>query len=104
MAVGLDVGSDLMSISSALLMPTVYGDERDAIIAKWNQLQAFWGTGKGYINQNSSVPFTPENPFCKFKVRTCSRAAVRRRWFRGVAMYIGNVINAVGLIVFYAIG
>ncbi|XP_022079496.1 nuclear pore complex protein Nup54-like [Acanthaster planci] len=61
------VGADLMSISSALLMPTIYGDERDAIIAKWNQLQAFWGTGKGYINQNSSVPFTPENPFCRFK-------------------------------------
>ena len=57
-----------MSISSALLMPTIYGDERDAIIAKWNQLQAFWGTGKGYINQSSSVPFTPENPFCRFKV------------------------------------
>ncbi|XP_071787665.1 nuclear pore complex protein Nup54-like [Asterias amurensis] len=61
------VGADLMSISSALLMPTIYGDERDAIIAKWNQLQAFWGTGKGYINQSSSVPFTPENPFCRFK-------------------------------------
>ena len=62
------VGADLMSISSALLMPTIYGDERDAIIAKWNQLQAFWGTGSGYINQNSCVPFTQDNPFCRFKV------------------------------------
>ncbi|XP_038054996.1 nuclear pore complex protein Nup54-like [Patiria miniata] len=61
------VGADLMGISTALLMPTIYGDERDAIIAKWNQLQAFWGTGKGYVNQTATVPFTPENPFCRFK-------------------------------------
>ncbi|KAL8207074.1 UNVERIFIED_CONTAM: Nuclear pore complex protein Nup54 [Gekko kuhli] len=44
------------------------GDERDAILAKWNQLQPFWGTGKGYFNSNSApVEFTQENPFCRFK-------------------------------------
>lgn len=25
----------------------VYGDERDPILARWNLLQALWGTGKG---------------------------------------------------------
>lgn len=25
----------------------IFGDERDQIIANWNLLQAFWGTGKG---------------------------------------------------------
>lgn len=47
----------------------LYGDERDMIIAKWNQLQASWGTGKGYFSPNAPpVEFTPENPFCCFKV------------------------------------
>lgn len=61
------VNPDLLLLASALSVPTIYGDERDNILKKWNQLQAFWGTGKGYINQNNSVNFTPENPFCRFK-------------------------------------
>lgn len=56
------------NIAMAISLPSVYGDERDVILAKWNQLQAFWGTGKGYFNNNSPpVEFTPENPFCRFK-------------------------------------
>ncbi|KAJ7327224.1 hypothetical protein JRQ81_016983 [Phrynocephalus forsythii] len=60
--------NQLINTASALSAPTLLGDERDAILAKWNQLQAFWGTGKGYFN--SSIPpveFTQENPFCRFK-------------------------------------
>ncbi|XP_035996217.1 nucleoporin p54 isoform X2 [Fundulus heteroclitus] len=53
---------------TALSAPTLLGDERDSILAKWNQLQAYWGTGKGYYaNNNPSVEFTQENPFCRFK-------------------------------------
>ncbi|KAM4719970.1 nucleoporin p54 isoform 3-T3 [Anableps anableps] len=53
---------------TALSAPTLLGDERDSILAKWNQLQAYWGTGKGYYaNNNPSVDFTQENPFCRFK-------------------------------------
>lgn len=48
-------------------LPQIYGDERDAIIAKWNQLQAHWGTGKGFFSQNGAVDLKPENPFCRFK-------------------------------------
>ncbi|XP_033951986.1 nucleoporin p54-like isoform X2 [Pseudochaenichthys georgianus] len=53
---------------TALSAPTLLGDERDTILAKWNQLQAYWGTGKGYYsNNNQPVDFTQENPFCRFK-------------------------------------
>ncbi|XP_059905730.1 nucleoporin p54 isoform X1 [Gadus macrocephalus] len=53
---------------TALSAPTLLGDERDAILAKWNQLQAYWGTGKGYYsNSTPAVDFSLENPFCRFK-------------------------------------
>lgn len=61
---------------TALSAPTLLGDERDSIFAKWNQLQAYWGTGKGYYsNNNPPVEFTQENPFCRFKVITDRRLA-----------------------------
>ncbi|KAM4708415.1 nucleoporin p54 isoform 2-T2 [Discoglossus pictus] len=60
--------NQLINTASALSAPTLLGDERDAILAKWNQLQAFWGTGKGYFNNNiPPVEFTQENAFCRFK-------------------------------------
>ncbi|XP_053559376.1 nucleoporin p54 [Bombina bombina] len=60
--------NQLIHTASALSAPTLLGDERDAILAKWNQLQAFWGTGKGYFNNNiPPVEFTQENAFCRFK-------------------------------------
>ncbi|XP_046870898.1 nucleoporin p54 isoform X3 [Hypomesus transpacificus] len=53
---------------TALSAPTLLADERDAILAKWNQLQAYWGTGKGYYSNNAPpVDFNLENPFCRFK-------------------------------------
>ncbi|KAI5936691.1 Nucleoporin p54 [Manis javanica] len=60
--------NQLINTARALSAPMLLGDERDAILAKWNQLQAFWGTGKGYFNNNiPPVEFTQENPFCRFK-------------------------------------
>ncbi|XP_061189372.1 nucleoporin p54-like [Saccostrea echinata] len=59
--------SNLENIATAVTLPQIYGDERDAIIAKWNQLQAAWGTGKGIYSQQGSVEFTPDNPYCRFK-------------------------------------
>uniref|UniRef100_A0A4W4GCY0 54 kDa nucleoporin n=2 Tax=Electrophorus electricus TaxID=8005 RepID=A0A4W4GCY0_ELEEL len=60
--------NQLINTASALSAPTLLNDERDAILAKWNQLQAFWGTGKGYFNNSiPPVDFTQENPFCRFK-------------------------------------
>ncbi|CAG2252553.1 NUP54 [Mytilus edulis] len=44
--------SNLELLGTAVTLPQIYGDERDAIIAKWNQLQAYWGTGKGFYSSN----------------------------------------------------
>ena len=60
---------ELSKIAQAVSLPQIFGDERDAVVAKWNQIQALWGTGKGYYNQNQFVEFKPVNPFCRFKVR-----------------------------------
>lgn len=70
--------NQLINTASALSAPTLLGDERDAILAKWNQLQAFWGTGKGFFNNNiPPVDFTQENPFCRFKVGALSTLPFR---------------------------
>ena len=53
-------------------MPGLFGDERDITIQKFNQLEAYCGTGKGltsYGGQAQLVPFTPQNPFARFKVK-----------------------------------
>ncbi|KAH8024928.1 hypothetical protein HPB51_002342 [Rhipicephalus microplus] len=66
--------SNLTNLATALSLPTVFNDERDNILAKWNQLQAFWGTGKGFFSATAPpVVFTTENPFCRFKAIGYSR-------------------------------
>ena len=61
--------AQLANMVTAVIRPQIYGDERDTIIAKWNQLQAFWGAGKGFYNQQGHcVEFKQDNPFCRFKV------------------------------------
>lgn len=58
----------LANMTSALTMPTLFGDERDGVIAKLNQLQALWGEGKAYYSQNAQpIPLSAENPFSRFK-------------------------------------
>ena len=57
---------------SSITMPALFGDERDVIIKKFNQLEAYCGTGKGitcYGGQLVFVEFPPNNPFARFKVR-----------------------------------
>ena len=64
----------LSNMAAAVSLPVIFGDERDAILAKWNQLQAFWGTGKGFCSQAAPpVMFGADNPFCRFKVGTLYR-------------------------------
>uniref|UniRef100_H2ZJL9 Uncharacterized protein n=1 Tax=Ciona savignyi TaxID=51511 RepID=H2ZJL9_CIOSA len=37
-------------------------------MTKWNQIQAFWGTGRGFYKKDGAhVDFTPQNHFCRFK-------------------------------------
>ena len=38
---------------------SIFGDDRDALMARWNLLQASWGFGKIYFQQNSP-PLTVE--------------------------------------------
>lgn len=50
----------------SLSQPLIFGDERDVVLARWNQLQAMYGTGVGYCLRGP-VPYTLENPFCRLK-------------------------------------
>uniref|UniRef100_G3MKP0 Nucleoporin Nup54 alpha-helical domain-containing protein n=1 Tax=Amblyomma maculatum TaxID=34609 RepID=G3MKP0_AMBMU len=74
-APGASSASSITNLVTAVSLPTVFNDERDTILAKWNQLQAFWGTGKGYYSPGGGehVVFTPENQFCRFKAVGYSR-------------------------------
>jgi len=60
-------GAQVESVFSSVLYCNVYGDERDAILARWNLLQAAWGTGKGYYSGSAPVQYTAENSLCRFK-------------------------------------
>lgn len=50
----------------SLSQPLIFGDERDVVLARWNQLQAMYGTGVGYCLRGP-VPYSLENPFCRLK-------------------------------------
>ncbi|GBP41758.1 Probable nucleoporin Nup54 [Eumeta japonica] len=53
---------------------SVFGDERDQILAKWNILQAKWGTGQAYYNRNfPPLELNEHNPLCRFKAVGYSR-------------------------------
>ena len=61
--------AQMANMAMAVAMTNIFGDERDTLISKWNQIQAFFGSGKGYYNQQGDgVGFDPSNPFCRFKV------------------------------------
>ena len=54
-------------ILNALVNPQVYNDERDLILSKWNQLQAFYGFGKIFY-QNSGIDVNKDSRLTRFKV------------------------------------
>lgn len=59
---------------NAVKSPGVFPDERDMAVMKFNLLQAYCGTGRGlasYQGHTQFVDFTPDNPFCRFKVGSC---------------------------------
>ncbi|XP_023307152.2 probable nucleoporin Nup54 isoform X1 [Lucilia cuprina] len=62
------------AFAQSIFNVSIYGDERDAIIAKWNYFQAMWGTGKSFYSQNAApVEITPQNYLCRFKAMGYSR-------------------------------
>ena len=52
----------------------LFNDERDNTIARWNLIQALWGTGKAYYSTNAPpIDLNQENPLCRFKAIGYSR-------------------------------
>ena len=51
---------------ASLSQPMPFGDERDSIIARLNQLQAMVGKGTGY-SALGTVTYSPDNPFSRFR-------------------------------------
>lgn len=46
---------------------SIFGDERDIVIAKWNYLQAMWGSGKAFYAKNlPPVEITSQNVWHSF--------------------------------------
>lgn len=65
MPVSLDATQQTLASFFAI---NVFCDERDDVLKKWNMLQACWGTGKGYYNQNQQpIEYNHTNPFYRFR-------------------------------------
>ena len=67
----------MLTMVNAVKAPRVFDDDRDLVLTRFNVLQACSGVGKGIarvegFGDPQSVDFTPENPFCKFKVHVCA--------------------------------
>lgn len=62
------------AFAQSIFNVSIYGDERDTIIAKWNYLQAMWGIGKSFYSQTAApVEITPQNYLCRLKAMGYSR-------------------------------
>lgn len=59
--------NSITQMANALVMPLVFGDNRDLTIKKFNQVQAYCGQGKGIVNHTQSIDFSQDNPYCRFK-------------------------------------
>lgn len=56
------------ALVAAVFNCCVFGDERDQVLAKWNLIQAQWGTGQAYYSRNHPpLTLTEQNPLCRFK-------------------------------------
>ncbi|VDN55228.1 unnamed protein product [Dracunculus medinensis] len=69
---------DIIQNSDALIRcstsPELYGDERDSLIAKFNQLQAACGVGKGYYKTDlPPLEFKVDGPFYLYKAVVYNR-------------------------------
>ncbi|KYQ57565.1 putative nucleoporin Nup54 [Trachymyrmex zeteki] len=62
------------ALYNAVFNCQLYNDERDNTIARWNLIQALWGTGKAYYSVNAPpIDLTQENSLCRFKAIGYSR-------------------------------
>ncbi|KAK0092784.1 hypothetical protein PV326_000609 [Microctonus aethiopoides] len=62
------------ALYNAVFNCQLFNDERDNTIARWNLIQALWGTGKAYYSANMPpMELNQENPLCRFKAIGYSR-------------------------------
>lgn len=62
------------ALYNAVFNCQLYNDERDNTVARWNLIQALWGTGKAYYSVNAPpIDLTQENSLCRFKAIGYSR-------------------------------
>lgn len=60
--------------SQSIFNVSIFGDERDITLSRWNYLQAMWGTGKSFYSQaNPPVDINPQNYLCRFKTMGYNR-------------------------------
>lgn len=53
---------------NSIMRVSLFGDDRDNLLARWNLLQASWGVGKAFYAQNQApLALNNENPLCRFK-------------------------------------
>ena len=54
------------AIYGAAVRCNVFGDDRDTLLARWNLLQASWGTGRIYSAKSTPpLPVDQTNPNCQ---------------------------------------
>lgn len=60
--------------SQSVFNVSIFGDERDTTLARWNYLQALLGTGKAFYSQSQApVDINAQNYLCRFKAMGYSR-------------------------------
>jgi nuclear pore complex protein Nup54 len=56
------------TFSQSIFNVSIFGDERDTTLARWNYLQALLGTGKAFYSQSQPpVDINSQNYLCRFK-------------------------------------
>ncbi|KAH8347697.1 hypothetical protein KR084_000254 [Drosophila pseudotakahashii] len=84
------------AFAQSILNVSIFGDDRDKIVAKWNYLQATWGTGKMFYSQSAApVDITPENLMCRFKAIGYSRMPGKDNKLGLVALNFCRELSAV---------
>ncbi|XP_063706602.1 probable nucleoporin Nup54 [Culicoides brevitarsis] len=58
---------------NAVFNVSIFGDERDATVAKWNHLQAMWGVGKAFYSNQPPVEIDQQNLLSRFKTMGYSK-------------------------------
>uniref|UniRef100_A0A182IPA6 Nucleoporin Nup54 alpha-helical domain-containing protein n=1 Tax=Anopheles atroparvus TaxID=41427 RepID=A0A182IPA6_ANOAO len=75
---------------------SIFGDERDTVIAKWNYLQAMLGTGKSFYSQHAPpVDITPSNFLCRFKTMGYSKLPGKENKAGLVGLTINKTVDQI---------